>query len=345
MKCNKLILIITFCLLAITARSQNKLDDIVETNHNLETSIKDFESQINNCRTAITHLRHEIEKDCTTIKNLNRQIDALKNQSTKSVIETLTKEIDSLKLVDKFLRDSIINTRNNIARQEHLLSRQNNDLGNMAAYAQIQNRKQMKTNLLYLNQRYSRISLDSIKSLIANADKYISEVSYSDYKSRLEYALQNKLIFDEGYKSINSPFVEQHIISIRDKIINLLNNYDNNNSVNNQYKLTKEQFNELDTLDIKLSRYKNGVAALKTIINTINENDSVLKGREDKNKEFILPIVHKYCKPKVGTSEYKTCERYFFMIPYLRKMLYQYVKEIKKYPFKYPTEIEKKLTN
>ena len=112
--------------------------------------------------------------------------------------------------------------------------------------------------------------------------------------------------------------------------------------------ITKEQFGELDSLDVKLSRFNNGIKELKKIVEGINKNEKIVKIRSERrvgSKKDCLDLMRQYIVPEKGTEQDKIYQRYFAMIPYLEKLLKKYWEELKKNPFSTPTKSEVVITN
>ena len=94
----------------------------------------------------------------------------------------------------------------------------------------------------------------------------------------------------------------------------------------------------MDSIDISLSRYKDGVCALNGIINRVNQ-DKVVAAYRDSNdsskkrecRDAINNAIESYVftvnGSKYNLQEIK--ERYFAHIPYLNQAFEQYLKQLK----------------
>lgn len=96
--------------------------------------------------------------------------------------------------------------------------------------------------------------------------------------------------------------------------------------------MTREQFQEMDSMDIKLSRFFGGINKLKEIVKTVNG----YRNQSDWDKAIDY-------REKVEKSA--ECQRYFEVIPFLKKLLEKYWKELEEDPLKTRTKAEEKLVN
>ena len=91
--------------------------------------------------------------------------------------------------------------------------------------------------------------------------------------------------------------------------------------------MTREQFQEMDSMDIKLSRFFGGINKLKEIVKIVNG----YRNQSDWDKAID------YKNDVERSAEY---QRYFEVIPFLKKLLKEYWEELKKNPLKTRTKAE-----
>lgn len=347
MSINRIIVIFLFCSLATIVRGQNELDKVVARNYELKTDIEDLNSDIEQLLSDIQAIRDKLKADSLELGKIAQLIKTLEYQSSEEVLGGLAVEIDSLTRYNATLLDSVKSIDSAIAAKKRLLSKRKTELQNMTAFSNVQKKRQMETNIQFLNQRYSSMSVVAIQKMINESDIFSAIDTYADYKKRLLYTLANKQLFDEGHRVICSPYDENRVILSREKLLPLLQ-LEEDNPERGVYLMSKEQFDEMDSLDIRLSRFRGGMEELKNVIASINSNEEVISARNemsDSAKEVILSIVRGYIVPVEGTDAYRVYQRYFLMIPFLKKMLNEYGKEIETAPFVYPTETEKLINN
>ena len=95
-------------------------------------------------------------------------------------------------------------------------------------------------------------------------------------------------------------------------------------------KMTREQFQEMDSMDIKLSRFFGGINKLKEIVKTVNS----YRNQSDWDK------IKAYRDEVERSAKY---QRYFEEIPFLKELLNKYWKELEEDPLKVRTETEEKI--
>ena len=150
-------------------------------------------------------------------------------------------------------------------------------------------------------------------------------------------------MFDQTYAAMYDGQFNHSIIKMRERVQALLN-IKKDDPTKTLFKLSLEQYNELDTMDIRLSRYNNGVLRLQEIVKNVN-NDSEIKGlRHSANpddKDLCKEKIERYINPVCESDAHVIYIRYFEMIPYLQKLLNDYWEELQRNPFTTPTETEK----
>lgn len=341
-----LIIAISF-FFAINVCGQNKLDDLVIANAKLSKEIADLERELDAIYKNIQNAQIEKVKDFILCNNLKHDIDSLAKLNTKEFLIQLEHEIDSLESCNNELQKNIDDLAGKLASDRESLGKTQVAMENMGAFKEVQKQQQFQDCMLYTQTPYSRIQLPELLSLLGQSKEYSEMKLYEEYVKRLRFAIANKNIYDEGIRAINTPFNNDTIVAIREKIIPILE-LTKDDFKTGVFKLPKEQFVELDTLDIKLSRFKGGIKVLISTINEINSNAEIVKLRatnDPSNKSQIISLMRLYVFPEDGTERAKVHNRYFKMVPYLGKMLKQYWEEVKKNPFANSTETERIIAN
>ena len=217
----------------------------------------------------------------------------------------------------------------------------------MDAFRKVQTQLQFEEKMNYTNKAFTELQVSVIDSLVSHVSEFRGMEAFDEYVKRLHWTAANKKVYDRGVVAINSAFNGDTISSIREAIIPLLD-IKRDDLKQGVFKLSEQQFGEIDTLDIKLSRFKNGTRLLQNTISEINNNKNIKKLRADNTRSSMTDLqrlIKPYITPKNGTERSKQHERYFKMIPYLERMLEQYWKEVKENPFEVPTKTECEIQN
>lgn len=342
-----LALIVIFCSQTYTVWGQNKLDELIVSNNKIESEIKNLETDIRLYRDSVNRLDRYITEDSTTLKGLQSKKDLLTTQNSKDFLEKLKKEVDSLQTYNGAILEKINETKSELDQKSKIVANNQTEMAEMGAFTAIQKQKKITENMQYLKKRFSQMDIAILQELRSSSQEFSSMNEYKEYLKRIDYTIDNKKIYDDGFDAINSPFDESLIVSIRDRII-IPSQVKKDDLKSGRFKLTEEQFSELDSLDIKLSRYKGGLRVLKSTINEINTDENILSlraSRRNSSKKELLERVREYVLPKQGTDRGNAHVRYFTMVPYLDKLLQQYWKEIKQSPFISPTKTEQIIIN
>lgn len=340
------VLLLFFSFLTVPVRGQKALDETIQKNVLLEKEIELLEKDSAKLNDSIKDILLLIEKDSLKNKDLNTRYNALMSSSSQDSISALAKQVDSLEKQHKALQTAILSIKKDISEKDAELREADSELRNMNVYSEIQNQQAYKSNKLYLNQRYSLISKEKLEEFLNNMDEFKSFEDFTDYQKRVSAALNNKKIYDDASECVNTGVNYQIVDDLRSGIQTLLEikKDDYNKGV---YKLSKEQFIELDSLDIKLSRYNNGIRELQNIVSKVNADEEIIQIRNARRsglKRDCIALMKEYVVPEEGSEEARIFERYFKMIPYLEKLLRKYWNELKANPFETPTKTEKIIT-
>lgn len=344
---DKVILLFLFCSLSSIVKGQNKLDKVIVENTEIEQKILSFEQEIQKCNVSIQQKLSQISNDSLLLSQLLEDRSLLSKNNSKENLANLRKDVDSLKAVNDNILTEISKIDTLIAEQKKKLDSNQNTMANMGAFSAIQKQKLYKENLQYLKRRFSQINIDRLQEMLNSANDFSGMKSHAEYVKRLEYALYIKKVFEDGVTTINSPFDESAVKSIRKQIIesSLIKKDDLKLG---KFKLSDEQFSELDSLDIKLSRYKGGMKFLKNTINKINTDVEIVSLRTNRNRNNrtqLLNHIKTYIMPDSESEQGKSYVRYIKMVPYLGKLLKQYWNEVKKDAFMTPTKTESIIFN
>lgn len=339
---------VLFCFYSYHAWGQSKLDDIVMSNIKVEKEIASLKSQLDINNDSIKKIKAEIANSEALLKRTMHQKDTLENKKSKDFLAKLNKEVISLDSINNALLVQIKDTKRDMATKHKEFANNQSVMLGMGAFSVVQRERKFEENLQYTKRRFSQIDLVKLQRLLDQSNEFSDMNKYDEYVKRLRSTIANMNIYNDGVKAINTPFNEDVIVSVRERII-IPTQIKNDNLKKGIFKLTSNQFYELDSLDIKLSRFKGGMKALKKIIVDINSDKQITSMRSDSNNRSnrtqLLNLMKPYIIPKAGTDRKEKFERYFKMVPYLEKLLKQYWNEIKSNPFLVPTKTESIIFN
>lgn len=333
---------IFFCSLALPVRGQKGLDETIQKNVLLEKDIELLKKDSSKVKDGIKNILIQIKKDSIKNTELEKQYNSLMASVSQDSIIALRQQVDSLESLQKSLQASINSLKKELSEKNSELRNADSELQDMNVYSEIQKQQSYKSNNLYLTQKYSTISLEKLTTLSNSVDEYKSFEGYADYKKRILVALNNKKMFDVAWNCVSNGVGYQDIDDLRSGINTLLEIKRDDYS-NGIFKLSAEQYNEMDSLDIKLSRFNSGIKELQSIVTKINTDDEIVqirKERKSSSKRECIDRMKQYVIPEKGSEVARVYERYFKMIPYLEKLLRDYWDELKANPFNTPTKTE-----
>ena len=337
------IFLLLFCSNSFYVWGQSKLDDVVISNIKVEKEIVSLKSQLDIYNENIKKVKAEIANCEALLKKAMHQKDSLEHKKSKDFLAKLNKEVISLDSINNAFLVQIKDIKREMSIKHKELANNQSVMSGMGAFSVVQREHKFEENLQYTKRRFSQIDLVKLQRLLDQSKEFSDMNKYDEYVKRLRFTISIMNIYNDGIKAINTPFNDDIIVAIRVKIITSTQ-IKNDNLKKGIFKLTSNQFSELDSLDIKLSRFKGGMKALKNIIVDINSDKKIASMRSDSNnrnnRTQLLNLIKPYIIPEAGTERKEKYERYFKMIPYLEKLLKQYWNEIKSNPFLVPTKTE-----
>lgn len=186
----------------------------------------------------------------------------------------------------------------------------------------------------YLNLRFSKMSMEHLKAMKDSLHEFGEQKGFAQYKEHLAFAINYKRARDKAWACVDRGEGLDSVARLRlDYFMPL------RESVGLRAKMTQEQFMEMDSLNVKLSRVAGGIRNLRDIVATAkvkiaNHLESELKGKD------CLEVISKYRKEVEESAKY---QRYFEVIPFLKELLKEYWTELEKDPLKTRTEAEEKI--
>lgn len=337
-----------FCSYSFYAWGQSKLDDVIISNIKVEKEIASLKSQLDIYNDSIKKVRAEIANSEVLLKKVMHQKDSLEYKKSKDFLAKLNKEVISLDSINNTLLVQIKDTKRDLATKYKKLANNQSVMSGMGAFTVIQRERKFEENLQYTKRSFSQIDLVKLQRLLDQSNEFSDMNKYDEYVKRLRSTIANMNIYNDGIKAINCPFNEDVIVAVRERIITPTQ-IKNDNIKKGVFKLTSNQFSELDSLDIKLSRFKGGMKVLKKIIVDINSDKQIASMRSESNNRSnraqLLNLMKPYIIPEADTERKDKFERYFKIVPYLEKLLKQYWNEIKSNPFSTPTKTESIIVN
>lgn len=332
-----------FCSLSVSVWGQNKLDQLNASNDEIRKEISDLEKRLGTCRDSIRRLNVSVAEDTLLLEELSKDAearkDSMKKLNRKEYLAKLTEEIAAFDSTNKARVRDIEEQKKVLEAKRQQLDSCRAYVSRMEVFAEELKKEELKGKMQYTQSPFSQMDAEKLQNLLEQSEKYSGLKSlYDEYVKRLRYAKAMLDIYRFGNEVIDSPYDGINITYARDSITTPSMVTEDNLS-DGIFKLTQEQYNELDSLDIKLSRFMNGMIKLQEIIADVN------KKIENNKDEDLNKLIESYREPKEGTEYYKIYNRYFNMVPYLKKLLDRYLNEKQKDPFAPPSDTENEILN
>lgn len=303
---------------AIPAKGQES----EKTNQKLQTEIEAL-------RANADSLQVQLMEWTTKVSASAKQREVLTRSITMMDVRMLRKTVDSLEQKHLSMEDSVQALDAQIRKAEGNVQALEGKLEGMKVYSDTLNKEQKQRQMQellaqnndYLNLPFSKMSMERLKAMKDSLHEFGEQKGFAQYKEHLAFATKYKPAYDMAWGCVADGEKLDSIGWLRSIFFEKLL------SSPLKDKMTREQFQEMDSMDIKLSRFFGGINKLKEIVKIVNG----YRNQSDWDKAID------YKNDVERSAEY---QRYFEEIPFLKELLEKYWEELKKNPLKTRTKAE-----
>lgn len=313
---------------AIPARAQES----EKTNQKLQTEIEALRAEADS-------LQVQLMEWTTKVSASAKQLEVLTRSVTMMDVRMQLETVDSLEQKQLLMEDSIQALDAQIRKAEENVQALKGELEEMKVYSDTLNKEQkqrqmqelLAQNNEYLNLRFSEMSMERLKAMKDSLHEFGEQKGFAQYKEHLTFAINYKRARDKAWACVDRGEGLDSVARLRlDYFMPL------RESVGLRAKMTQEQFMEMDSLNVKLSRVAGGIRNLRGIVETVKVKIANLPESESKGKDCLKEITD-YREDVEESPEY---QRYFEEIPFLKDLLKKYWEELEEDPLKTQTKAE-----
>ncbi len=316
---------------AIPAKGQES----EKTNQKLQTEIEAL-------RAYADSLQVQLMEWTTKVSASARQLEVLTRFVTMMNVRMLRETVESLEQKHLSMEDSVQALDAQIRKAEGNVQALEGELEGMKVYSDTLNKEQKQRQMQellaqnndYLNLQFSKMSMERLKAMKDSLHEFAGQKGFDPYKERLAFAINYKRARDKAWACVDRGEDLDSVGWLRLDYFMPLRESDILRG-----KMTQEQFIEMDSLNIKLSRIAGGIRNLRDIVETTKGKIANLPESKSKGKE-CLELISDYRDNVEGSAKY---QRYFEVIPFLKKLLEEYWKELEEDPLKTLTDAEEKI--
>ena len=316
---------------AIPAKGQES----EKTNQKLQTEIEAL-------RAYADSLQVQLMEWTTKVSASARQLEVLTRSVTMMNVRMLRETVESLEQKHLSMEDSVQALDAQIRKAEGNVQALEGELEGMKVYSDTLNKEQKQRQMQellaqnndYLNLQFSKMSMERLKAMKDSLHEFAGQKGFDPYKERLAFAINYKRARDKAWACVDRGEDLDSVGWLRLDYFMPLRESDILRG-----KMTQEQFIEMDSLNIKLSRIAGGIRNLRDIVETTKGKIANLPESKSKGKE-CLELISDYRDNVEGSAKY---QRYFEVIPFLKKLLEEYWKELEEDPLKTLTDAEEKI--
>lgn len=367
-KCTKYVyglLLLIACLSVSQANGQTQLEKAMADNKKLSDKVQELTDAYDSLAKQVQVKRNELDSLQKILGSNESIINEVNSGAPQKKLKDLQSQVESLEKDVQKMRDTNLDLNAKKNKLKTSITETESGLVDMDEYQAIKARNEAEQsarqlaekyeqNKKLLTKRYSQISNDELNEISSTIDDFKEMKGFPEYKKRVTALITNKNLFEKANALLTKPYTEE-VEVIHSQLYSLLQIKKDNPS-KGVFALSKEnidgnvsQYNEIDTLDIYLSRYATGVTVFKGIINKVNQDDVVKSYRESKDssirkqcRDAIENAYQSYSYTSTNGKKYEydeVVERYFVHIPYLKNAYKQYLDQLKKSPLQ-TSEIE-----
>lgn len=316
---------------AIPAKGQES----EKTNQKLQTEIEAL-------REDAASLQAQLIEWTTKVSASAKQLEVLTRSVTMRDVRMLRETVDSLEQKHLSMEDSIQAFDAQIRKAKGNVQALEGKLEGMKVYSDRLNKEQKQRQMQellaqnndYLNLRFSKMSMERLKAMKDSLHEFAGQKGFDPYKERLAFAINYKRARDKAWACVDRGEGLDSVARLRLDFFMPLRE-----SVGLRAKMTQEQFMDMDSLNVKLSRIAGGIRNLRDIVEITKGKIAKLPESESKGKE-CLKVIRYYRDEVERSAKY---QRYFEVIPFLRELLEEYWKELEEDPLKTQTKAEEKI--
>lgn len=322
-----------YFLLFIVAALMGSVPDAYAKNEESADTLRskaELVKQINRLKKDYEEQKKKYDKE---IEDLNSDMKRLKDKSQLVKAET---ERDSLKQkVDSLTKVSVKDQERISSLTKECESRQNSLDSLIEAYKpMVAFRKEFlkdkfKKSQDYMELPYSKISVEKLNELKGELAEYSADKEVTRQIETIDNAIAKKGYVTEMVEAISSPYNAGKVNKARALFTKLQNN---------KTDYSREQWAELDTLDMYLSRYE---ISWKTFQTIIEQNNAIIaKSGVGSSNEVLRDDCIKKVKTVFESCDSRIIEKGIGMIPYLKPRFEKYKEWVLKDPLNKKKEIE-----
>ena len=192
-----------------------------------------------------------------------------------------------------------------------------------------------------LGRKLSNISGDELEELEATVDIFVEMgmPGMDIYKSRIRSVRDDVQLYEQTYAVLHSPFDNDEFYRVIGRLRSRLG-VKTDDLQYGVFKFTDEQFNEMDSIDICMARYPNGIGQLRALIDRVNNDPAVMDCRERHDAAGCREAICRIIKADDEETT-KVRERYCGHVPYLGYLLQEYEDCVWRDPLATPNRAEK----
>lgn len=291
-----------------------------------------LQMEIEALRAEAASLQAQLIEWTTKVSASAKQLEVLTRSVTMRDVIMLRETVDSLEQKHLLMEDSIQALDAQIRKAEENVQVLQGKLEGMKEYSARLNKEQKQRQMQellaqnndYLNLRFSKMSMERLKAMKDSLHEFGEQKGFAQYKEHLAFAMKYKPVYDMAWGCVADGEKLDSIGWLRSIFFEKLL------SSPLKDKMTREQFQEMDSMDIKLSRFFGGINKLKEIVKTVNS----YRNQSDWDK------IKAYRDEVERSAE---SQRYFEVIPFLKDLWEKYWKKLEEDPLKTLTEAEEKI--
>ncbi|SPY34983.1 Uncharacterised protein [Porphyromonas cangingivalis] len=259
-----------------------------------------------------------------------KELESKKTELSKLLYSPAYKKLQDLLKLQKQLESQVASLSSDTASLSSRITDTDSQIaqlsGNVAELESIKDnvsKQLINENASILEKPFSQLTIEELSSIKTKCGRYSTDQKINALLARTEKVLNNKHVYDDAIRGLNSKYNKGELIRISERLTNVK-------------ETNPIQLSEINQLRGMLALYEPGMATFKLFIQELNRRREGATTYSSEDLNHDLSSVKKKLQEKIDSE--------IIQVPYLEKAYNEYLKALNAKPMSHPA-IETEILN
>lgn len=257
------------------------------------------------------------------LESKKSELSKLLDSPAYKKLQDVLKQLNQLEAHVASLSADTVSLSSKIISAESQISQLSGNVAELESIKDNVSKQLIDENASILDKPFSQLTIEELSSIKTKCGRYSSDQKINALLARTEKVLNNKRVYDDAIRVLNSKYNKGELIRISERLINVKET----NSI---------QYSEISQLRGMLAHYEPGMATFKLFIQELNRRREGATTYSSEDLNYDLSAVKKKLQEKIDSE--------IIQVPYLEKMYNEYLKAVNAKPMSHPV-IETEILN